>query len=312
MKKIKNKNKYLLVSLVIVLAVFLTTAHAFATDIFWVSGVNVQVGDQFQSNLFINTASEDVNAIQGKIIVPAGLLKIKEIKIGNSIVNLWVPQSPSFKKIVTNLDANTQELSFAGVVPGGYTSSKGLILSLVLQAEKEGSAEVTISDVKVLLNDGKGTQTTTRVSKLQLNISKQTKPEVTKVVEKQVADIPEVFVPKISADPSIFKGKWFLVFSTQDKVSGIDHYEVQEGNGSYVVAVSPYLLEDQNLDKTINIKAVNTANGVRIVTLPATRPIPWYKNYSKLIYGLIAIVIILLLAIILTRKLRKNNINVEN
>jgi len=53
-------------------------------------------------------------------------------------------------------------------------------------------------------------------------------------------------------------GKYFLVFSTQDKGSGVDHYEVREGRfGGFSEVSSPYILKYQSLDKKIFVKAID-------------------------------------------------------
>ena len=72
----------------------------------------------------------------------------------------------------------------------------------------------------------------------------------------------------------MFEGKWFVVFNTQDKQSGIDHFEVQENRGAkpdytkWKTAVSPYLLEDQDLKSYIFIKAVDKAGNSVLEILP--------------------------------------------
>jgi len=66
-------------------------------------------------------------------------------------------------------------------------------------------------------------------------------------------ELPESFTPFVEQSPVLFDGKAVLVFVTQDKLSGIDHYEVAEakpaflGDGDLVWenAVSPYVLKDQ-------------------------------------------------------------------
>ena len=75
---------------------------------------------------------------------------------------------------------------------------------------------------------------------------------------------PEDFKPEIGRDPAIFEGKYFLSFATTDKTSGIDYYEVKEGKRDFKKAGSPYSLEDQSLQSTILVKAVDKAGNERI------------------------------------------------
>ena len=111
------------------------------------------------------------------------------------------------------------------------------------------------------------------------------------LVSKEDKDQPEEFKPEIAQSPEMFEGKYFLVFATQDKGSGIDHYEVCEGSKKKcVIAESPYLLQNQELNQEIFVKAVDKSGNERVVTIPAQKPLPWYKNYfviAILIIGLI-------------------------
>jgi len=63
----------------------------------------------------------------------------------------------------------------------------------------------------------------------------------------------------ISQESTLFEGKYFLIFSTVDKTSGIDHYDIIEDKELYGNASSPYVLKDQLRTKTITIKAFDRA-----------------------------------------------------
>jgi len=111
--------------------------------------------------------------------------------------------------------------------------------------------------------------------------------------------VPEKFKSEIGQDPSVFGGKYFLSFSTTDKLSGIDHYEVKEGNKDFKEVKSPYVLEDQNLRGKIIVKAIDKAGNEQISEIkPQIKPFPYYI----LILGLIILVIFWFIF----RKIRKN------
>lgn len=119
-----------------------------------------------------------------------------------------------------------------------------------------------------------------------------------KWVDKSGRDIeaPESFTPIVASDPSIYDGKYFLVFSTVDKNSGIDHYEVREGIwGEYAVASSPYLIMDQTLSKNLYIVAIDKAGNKRLGEIRA--PHPDYR-FQKIFF----IVIIVLVCIYLIKR----------
>ncbi len=163
---------------------------------------------------------------------------------------------------------------YSGVKPGR-------ILSLVFLAKNIGQGAIEINNAKVLLNDGKGTQASLSISNFQFSISKEISGFEFQVLRD--TDPPEDFKPEIAQDPNIFEGKWFLVFVTQDKGSGIDHYEIQETRNkrqgkNWVEAESPYVLKNQNLRSYIYVKAVDKAGNERVTFVEPKYPMKWYEK----------------------------------
>jgi len=248
----------------------------------------VTVGLQFQMDMSLNTDNEEINAIEGKIIFPSDILGVKEIRTANSIINFWVekPRSDSDGQII-----------FSGITPGGYQGEKGLLLSLIFLPKKEGQGAVDIQEVKTLLNDGKGTEASLSVSPYQFTISPAVSaaPSIPPIIDKES---PESFVPEIAQNPAMFNGKWFLVFATQDKGLGVDHYEVKESRqrifeifAKWVTAESPYILQDQELRSFVFVKAIDKAGNERIVKMNPQNPLGWYENYENWIIIILGLVI---------------------
>jgi len=270
---------------------------AFAAEIFFDAKTReVAIGEQFEVNIFLNTEEEYINAVEGKVIFPENLLELKEIRDGATIVNFWI-ERPKIK--------SGSQIAFSGIIPGGYAGEKGLIFSAIFQSKNEGEGIIEIQEAKTLLNDGKGTEASLSISNLQFLISEEIPPSLvppTKIID---IDPPESFEPIVAQDPEIFDGKYFLVFLTQDKGSGIDYYEVCEGKRQCVVAESPYLLQNQSLDREIIVKAIDKSGNERIVTLPAQKPAIWYKNYLILAIIILVIAIAYLMWKFLWRKNRR-------
>jgi len=246
------------------------------------------VNQQFQVDLLLDTEGEEINAAEVKIFFPGELLEMKEIRDGNSIINFWIEKPRVVEAGI---------IGFSGIIPGGYQETKGFVFSVVFRAKTSGNGAIEIRDAKVLLNDGKGTPVNVKISPFQFSISQEV-PSVPPMVEIiKDTDPPEDFKPEIAANHAIFNGKWFLVFATQDKGSGIDHYEICEGKRKCAIAESPYLLRNQDLDEEIVVKAVDKSGNERVATIPPQKPLPWYKNYFVLailiIIGLIIIGVIL-------------------
>lgn len=94
---------------------------------------------------------------------------------------------------------------------------------------------------------------------------------------------PEEFKPEIAE----IEGKQYLVFSTTDKISGVDHYEIERHyqrialfrtvpTTKWETVKSPYLLGDQKLSK-IFVKAVDKAGNEEISEIvPPPKPFPYW------------------------------------
>lgn len=291
------------IRIIILLAIFIPffTTPTFAAETFFRTKTQeIRAGQLFEVGVFINTDEESINAIEGKIIFSQDFLEIKKINDGNSIINFWIDP---VRNCVSNGVQKPDEICFSGITPGGYNGSQGLIFSITFLAKKEGNGAIEFSGVKALRNDGKGTEAPLTISNFQFLISQQV-PVTQHPPNIEDRYPPEEFTPQIAADPTIFKSKWFLVFATQDKGSGIDHYEVCEGKRKCVIAESPYLLKNQDLDEEIVVKAIDKGGNERIATIPPQKPRAWYKDYAIIAILIIAAVAYLIWKI-LWKKRRK-------
>ena len=149
-----------------------------------------------------------------------------------------------------------------------------------------GNVSLTLKDLKVLRNDGLGTEAkfTTRNTNISVKLGEGN------LNEEKLEDLepPEDFTPIITQDPDFFEGGQFIVFATQDKGSGVDRYEVREGIwGGFIEVRSPYILKHQALDKKIFIKAIDKVGNERLVKLPAKNP----SRYQKFaIFAIISVI----------------------
>ena len=294
--------------IIVVCLLLLPAVPIFAAEISFDAKIKeIAVGERFEVGVFLNTEEEYINAVEGKVIFPENLLELKEIRDGNSIVNFWI-ERPKIKSGPEGEQVPygaSNQIAFSGIIPGGYAGEKGLIFSAIFRVKNEGEGIIEIQEAKTLLNDGKGTEASLSISNLQFLISKQVPSPQIPISEIKDIEPPELFEPMISQDPEIFDGKYFLVFLTQDKGSGIDYYEVCEGKRQCVVAESPYLLQNQSLDREIIVKAIDKSGNERIVTLPAQKPAIWYKNYLILAIIILVIAIAYLMWKFLWRKNRR-------
>jgi hypothetical protein len=305
----KNSKKIILrfaLSFYILIFAFCIKGIVFAAELNLIFHTQeIAVGQQFQVDVILNTEGEQINAIEGKIIFPQDLLELKKINDGNSIINFWIEKPKS---------APEGQIMFSGIVPGGYNDSQGLIFSITFLAKKEGSGTIEFNGVKALRNDGKGTEVPLTISNFQFSISNlpagEPVPQEVTTPKTEDRNPPEEFTPQVAADPAIFEGKWFLVFATQDKGSGIDHYEVLESrnqkieNRNWRTVESPYLLKDQKLKSFIYVKAVDKAGNERIATLAPRYPLKWYEKWENWIIIIIVTFISYLLWKVIKSKIK--------
>src|SRR3989344_3964617 len=109
-----------------------------------------EVGQNFSVSLSINTEGASINTVSGFVDIPQDKVEIVDVRYGSSIVSLWVERP--------TVDYGKGIIKFAGGIPGGFSGSNGAILSFGLKARREGKATLTLNDIKVLLNDGQGTE----------------------------------------------------------------------------------------------------------------------------------------------------------
>ena len=284
----------------------------------------IKTEDYFQVDLYLKPQNEDINAIEGKIIIPENLMEVAEIIDGDSIVSFWT-EKPSVNSLKdTNINTNQREIVFGGVIPGGFKGvldpfkegyQPGKILSLILRTKIDGQGFIVIEDAKAFLNDGLGTETKLSVINFQFSINEEA-PGIAGLLPIKDPDPPESFEPALARNPNVFDNQWFLAFATQDKGSGVDYYAVHESarkkNAAQIDArdwieiTSPYLLKDQDLKSYIFVKAVDKAGNEKVAVLePQNHPRSSILGYGN--YGFGVIILIIAISYIIKRKLETKN-----
>lgn len=228
-----------------------------------------RVGDSFSATLSLNTQGRSINTLSGIIDIPQDKLQIVDVRYGNSIVTLWV-ERPS-------INYTTGTIAFTGGIPGGYSGSNGPILTFSLKARRTGSATIFLKDVKILLNDGLGTEAQdVTLKNLTLTISEALptlKPEKKEAVTEPAEEVlppdtvpPENFTPFVSRHPSVGDNKYFVSFFAVDKDSGIARYEVREESRFLPLfstepkgVESPYILQYQQWPSKVSVRAYDQA-----------------------------------------------------
>jgi len=266
------------------------------------------VGTEGEFSVAVNIDAENrVNAYSAAISISEPLVPF-DINESNSIINFWVEKP--------NWDETTRLLTFSGITPGGFQENKGRLLVIKFKVEKEGEAILDFDKekTKVYLHTADGIEDSLVLEKMQLPVVKGKENIPVEISDQEP---PESFIPEISQDPNLFDGKWFLVFATQDKASGIAGYAIYETTQKkditqidakdWTEAESPLVLKDQKLRSFIYVKVTDKAGNKRIVTLLPKYPLKWYEQ--TLIWIIITVISIILYIIgkILWKSLMKKH-----
>jgi hypothetical protein len=252
----------------------------------------VHYGDTFIMNIRLDNQGECVNAAQVTVRYDNKVLDAVDFSRGESILTLWVD--------VPKIDHTAGTITFSGGIPGGYCGRvvgdpglSNLLGKIVfnttgnqITASPGAVAQIHIAeDSEVLLNDGLGTKAILTVKSAQVTVLQQQSLIKNEWVDQIRQDTisPESFEVLVHQDQNIAGGKYFVTFSTLDKQSGIDHFEVFESSlndPGYEVGGTRsaewrvvekneqyYVLRDQTLKSKVIVKAIDKAGNEQLSEL---------------------------------------------
>jgi hypothetical protein len=272
-----------------------------------------------------------INAIDGVIEYDPQIQPV-DISRGQSIFPLWVEEP--------TIDRDNNRITFAGGIPNGYCGRiqgdprlTNEILKIVFQVpgmriafgEQSPTTTVRFADATtVYLNDGRGSIAQLLTNEATLVVGDKPGGTIRNdwVTLVQADDQnPNEFSIALQRDRQIFNNKYFIIFNTTDKQTGIAHYEVIEepleesglfGWGAvdapWQRARSPYVLSDQSLNSIIRVRAVDKAGNEYVATLipeESLRGIPFNTIIEYVIIGVGIFTLVLLIGFILYRLVRR-------
>ena len=262
------------------------------------------VGQSFQVNITLDTQGDSVNAIQGELTYPSDRFMFQGINDGASPVSLWIDPPR---------EVSSGTIAFSGIVPGGFLGSANSVVGVILVPITGGKGTIALNNAELLKNDGQG-------SEIPLTTEDQTimvagSPAAATNTWEGLSfpfTVPGNFTPVIARDPNVYGGRYFLVFSTTDKGSGINHYEVLEAPAGttalqsppWPTATSPYLLKDQTLSSDVYVRAVSNAGSATIVEVPARTPRNAFSALATWI-SVPALLLVILIAVLWSVRFRK-------
>lgn len=226
-------------------------------------------GDTFIETVRVDNGQDCINAVNVEISYPTDTLRAVDFSRGDSIFSLWA--------VEPKIDTDRGTITFAGGIPGGYcgrisgdaspSDVLGKIVFTVASA-KAPVAQIRFADgSKAYLNDGQGTPASLATKGATVTLSPvalQTENPWLSEVGKDTTP-PQPFDVQVESTLGVFGGKYYIVFSTSDKESGLDHFEIAE-LGGWKRITSPYLLANQSFLGVgdVQVRAVDKAGNMRL------------------------------------------------
>ena len=297
MQKQKIKKLYIVFSILYLLFVVGVNAQQFDRE--------VRPDTPFDVDFVLRTRGEYINAIEGDIQYDTEALVFVGIDDTRSTIPIWVEKFKDDGGVI----------HYSGVIPGGYDKEHVIVGVLRFVTKKEGVTSLGIKNIKAFRHDGVGTEIALPSSVFVISVTKDAAQEV---LESKPRDVfsPDPFSIQVSRDQTVFEGKWFVVFLSHDKDSGIDHYEIAERRPvlgrappmsvlSWEKAESPYVLRDQSRSSYVYVRAIDKAGNVTISELSPMSVTVAGKRYG--IGVIIFIALLLLSAVVVWRERKKKD-----
>jgi hypothetical protein len=224
--------------------------------------------DAYALDLNLNTQGDEINTLELYLKYPNETFDLEEILTGDSIIHFWIKKP----------QADSNLIYLAGSIPAGYLGTQGKILTLIFKPKTEITTLNLdiISDTKnisrVFLNDPEATERIIPANHYSFNLSAGESGQlITSIADKTK---PEPFSIAISPSNTLPLNNVFVIFNTEDKGSGIDHYEMTQTDSTDDISnnqnlvwqkvESPVVINLAQAKHFLAIKAVDHSDNVEI------------------------------------------------
>lgn len=270
---------------ILLLILFLLPSAALAAP-FELRGSQSEDGS-WNLELMLLATSTSVNAVEGTLQVG----EATDLRIGTSIIQNWL-ETPRFED---------GQIRFAGIIPGGFigTASAGSGLSgpgTLFSFSTKGSS-VRLEDGFLYLNDGEGTKVAIENQMLAVMGA------LTRAQEEDRTP-PEYIDAEPVEDERVAEGRYALLLTAFDAASGLDYFEVQEGEGGWMRSDGIYVVEDSYGFKDLRVRAYDRAGNFLEILVPGKN-----SGILHLAYALLALILVLgavALTVYLQKKRRRS------
>ncbi len=253
----KKTKKTFLISIITASFLILLPSQVLALSLYLEqSSREVRVGDTVLVNVFLDTEGVDINVLEGKINVLGDIL-IKDVHTGGSVFSVWQTPPIIFEK----------EISFVGGTTGSIKGKGNKVFTFAIKPLGTGDIQVEAPSFQGYLSDGKGTVIIIngkpfKVKLISVGESTGQPVDESSLRNKDTAP-PNPFTIEVGRENGLVDGKLFLSFISSDDESGIDYYEVKEGDVKAVVSQGVYVLQDQNYSGKVIVIAYDNAGNAR-------------------------------------------------
>jgi len=248
-----------------------------------------RANQEFSIEVRINPEGESINAVEGIIAIPPGML-VSYVSTGGSAFAVW-PVAPTFSRATSNI-------SFTGGIMGQALppAEDSLLFTMYVTAPVEGTYSVSESGTGFRA-DGTGTPVILTVSKVDVKIGTENIPS------ESIFDIeqPKKIVAELGSDPALFDNAPFVYLYAVDNQSGIVGYAVKEGwFAPFVSTDQYYVLKDATAGSPVWVRATDAKGNSRNTHVEGTGG-HIYQVFTMLPYACIALLIGLLVWLRLRR-----------
>jgi hypothetical protein len=271
---------------IIFASLFLFSQPTLAASLLFSSSIpdgHVGLHQMFKVSVKLDPEGEVINSLETRIFYPHDLLKLSGIEDGSSFISMWLERAHEENGVI----------SLSGIVPRGFNGnisdleyskfSPGDVVTLTFEPIKAGTAVIGVSSSTALLNDGLGTKASLKYGSATISIGDYINNVV---IDNTDVTSPDFTYAEAHYDTTL--GGQYLFFVASDKDSGIDHYEIKDGD-IWRIAQSPYLItQDVGV---YYIKAIDRAGNEKIKEIQT----PVSSNtFSSLILWLVVIALVFL------------------
>lgn len=294
---LKKKNVLIAVALVSVLSCFSLVTQVFAATVYLTtSAENISAGDVVPVDVRLDTEGSSINVVEGSIVLESEKrdVEMRELSVAGADLALWT-RKPSWDKAI-------QSVSFVGGEPGGINGDNNLLFRMFVIPQSKGQLKL-VPEVMVYANDGKGTVIPVAKTPLSLVVEEGNTSSTDQWRDTVAGDNtpPTIVSAEIGNDDTVYEGKLFLVIRAEDDESGIDRFEIKEGDRDPVRSGSEYVLQDQDQSTKIIVAVFDKAGNVQLLEIsPLSKSTRTYVVVG-IIIGAVAII-----SVILIRRKKKN------